>query len=149
MQRRILHSSPKLIRLRPQAKFDSMWRLDMLLSVAEGHRLDAQRVEIEEVLAERQQRLRTWSQSGSRNGTADLAEHRTFLELAAPQAAADSAEISAAKHFASHHMVSRLAARSTGAGRLTAFLGVAAAAQSGSAGAAGAASFSFCSPPAF
>ncbi|UYZ57926.1 hypothetical protein [Hymenobacter latericus] len=141
MQRSFSHTPTSLTRTRPsKASFDSMWRRSALLSRAAGLRLDAERREVEEQIAERRQQQHAESQpQHSQTCIADLRK-----QLRKPVAAEvakhlgyfgeDASSNTHAAHAASwsnapHHTVSRLVARTSGPGRLTAFLGFASGAE--------------------
>lgn len=130
VQRSLSHTNPSLTRIRPQSDFDSMWRGSALFSVAAGHRLDVARGEVEERIAERQQQQHAAAapqQSQSAAGSPDLrkqlrkpvaAKSGKPLGFACERTSADST-----RSLAPQPRVSRLVARLSGAGRLTAFWG--------------------------
>ncbi|AYA37607.1 hypothetical protein D3Y59_11445 [Hymenobacter oligotrophus] len=119
-----------------------MWRRSALLSRAAGLRLDAERREVEEQIAERQQQQHAESQPLHSQSLACQADFQKQLRKPAAAKVAkhlgyfgeDASSNTHAAHAASwstapHNMVSRLVARTSGPGRLTAFLGFASGAE--------------------
>ena len=133
VQRSFSHTSPSLNRIRPcRADFDSMWRGSALFSVAAGHRLDAERGEAEERIAER----RTHAASESLHSQNLTCKVDLRKQLRKPVAAESGkylgycCEVTSSdinRSQAPHQLVSRLVAPLSGAGRLTAFWGLAGA----------------------
>lgn len=131
VQRSLSHTNPSLTRTTLLADFDSMWRGSALFSIAAGHRLDVLRGEVEERIAERQTRQRAASKPQHSESSAGISDLRK--QLRKPVAAASGkplaciCEVLSAdsdRSLAPQHCVSRLVARSSGAGRLTAFWAV-------------------------
>lgn len=128
VQRSLSHTNPSLTRTTLLADFDSMWRGSALFSIAAGHRLDVLRGEVEERIAERQQQQRAALQPRHSESSAGISDLRKQLRkpVAAPSGKPLSCiceDISADsdRSQAPQPRVSRLVARLSGAGRLTAF----------------------------
>ncbi|TLM94139.1 hypothetical protein [Hymenobacter jeollabukensis] len=132
MQRSLSHTNPPLTRTTLLADFDSMWRGSALFSVAAGHRLDVLRGEVEERIAERQTQRLAASVPPHSESSASISDLRKQLRkpVAAPfgNHLENNCEVFSAdsdRSPAPQPRVSRLVARSSGAGRLTAFWEVA------------------------
>ena len=130
VQRSLSHTNPPLTRTTLLADFDSMWRGSALFSVAAGHRLDIMRGEVEERIAERATQQRAATQPPHSEASAGISDLRKQLRkpVAAPfgNHLGDNCEVFSAdsdRSLAPQPRVSRLVARSSGAGRLTAFSG--------------------------
>ena len=132
MQRSFSHTNPSLTRTTLLADFDSMWRGSALFSVAAGHRLDVERGEAEERIAERatQQRAASAPQPGPLLACITDLRKQLRKPVAAPSGKPlefnrEDHSADSARSLAPQPCVSRLVARLSGAGRLTAFLGFA------------------------
>jgi hypothetical protein len=130
VQRSLSHTNPPLTRTTLLADFDSMWRGSALFSVAAGHRLDVLRGEVEERIAERATQQRAASMPPHSESSAGISDLRKQLRkpVAAPfgNPLGDNCKVHSTdsdRSPAPQPRVSRLVARLSGAGRLTAFLG--------------------------